>query len=170
MRDTISLSRANSLHPSVRYEVIRLIDEIEAVWPETIKIRIVQALRTITEQNELYAMGRTRGGKIVTNARGGSSFHNYGLAFDFAIMYDKDGNGTYEVLSWDVKYDFDKDGKADWQTVVRKFKSEGWEWGGDFKSIQDDPHLQKTFGYSWRELFAKYNSRDFIPYTNYVNT
>lgn len=169
MRDVISLPRANSLHPAVRYEAIKLIDEVEAAWPVTMKIRIVQALRTIDEQNALYAMGRTKHGAIVTNARGGSSYHNYGLAFDFAIMYDKDGNGTYEELSWDTNYDFDKDGVKDWRSMIDKFKAAGWDWGGDWKSIQDDPHFQKTFGYSWRELLDKYNKKDFIAGTEYIN-
>jgi len=171
MRDAISLERANQLHPAIRQAVINGIKDLETnFFPETVKIRIVQGLRTIEEQNDLYAQGRTKAGAKVTNAKGGSSFHNYGLAFDFALMYDKDGNGTYETLSWDTKTDFDRDGKADWMEVVWYFKTIlKFTWGGDFKSIQDDPHLEKTFGYDWRELFAKYNNKDFIPNTKYVN-
>jgi peptidoglycan L-alanyl-D-glutamate endopeptidase CwlK len=30
----------------------------------------------------LYAIGRTKPGKKVTKAKGGTSYHNYGLAFD----------------------------------------------------------------------------------------
>lgn len=168
MRDTISIGRANQLHPAVRDEVIKLIDEIENAWPQNRKIRIVQGLRTIDEQNALYAQGRSKGGAVVTNARGGSSFHNYGLAFDFAIMYDKDNNGTYEELSWDIKYDSDHDGVSDWRDVVNKFKAAGWEWGGDWKSIQDEPHLQKSYGYGWRELYDKYALKNFIADTEYV--
>ena len=116
----------------------------------------------------MYAQGRTKPGSIVTNAKGGSSFHNYGLAIDFAIMYDKDKNGSYEVLSWDTNYDFDKDGVKDWQEVVIPFKRLHYTWGGDWKSIKDDPHLEKTFGYTWQELFAKYTKKDFIAGTQYV--
>ena len=78
MRDTpISLHRANLLHPAIRQEVIDTIGKIENNnFPSTIKIRIVQSLRTIEEQNELFAQGRTKPGKIVTNAKGGSSYHN----------------------------------------------------------------------------------------------
>ena len=170
MRDSISLERANKLHPAIRLQVIDLINYLELnFFPKTVQIRIVQSLRTIEEQNDLYAQGRTKAGSIVTKAKGGSSFHNYGLAFDFALMYDKDGNGTYECLSWDTKLDFDRDAQADWMEVVRLFKDKGFTWGGDFKSIQDDPHLEKPFGYDWRELFAKYNNKDFIPNTQYLN-
>lgn len=170
MRDEISIERANQLHPAIRAVVISCIELLEdSFFPKTVKIRIVQGLRTIDEQNNLYAQGRTRPGQIVTKAKGGRSFHNYGLAFDFALMYDKDGNGTYETLSWDTKIDFDRDLKADWMEVVRVFKDNKFIWGGDFKSMQDDPHLEKTFGYDWRELFAKYNNKDFITKTKYVN-
>jgi peptidoglycan L-alanyl-D-glutamate endopeptidase CwlK len=99
MRDAISIARVKLLHPAVRDEVARLIGAIEATWPVNMAIRIVQGLRTIDEQNALYAQGRTKPGNKVTNAKGGSSYHNYGLAVDFALLYDKDGNGSYETLS-----------------------------------------------------------------------
>ena len=45
-------------------------------------------MRTWEEQQKLYNQGRTaeskaKGEKIVTNAKPGSSYHNYGLAIDF---------------------------------------------------------------------------------------
>jgi len=169
MRDTISISRVLLLHPAVRQEVMDTIMNLESkAFPKTVKIRIVQGLRTIDEQNALYAQGRTAPGLVVTHAKGGSSFHNYGLAFDFALMYDKDNNGTFEALSWDINYDFDKDGKKDWQEVVQTFKALGYSWGGDWKSLQDNPHIEKTFGHTWKELLNRYNAKDFIAGTNYV--
>jgi peptidoglycan L-alanyl-D-glutamate endopeptidase CwlK len=168
MRDLISVARANLLHPSIRQEVIDTITAVEHTMPPTAKVRIVQGLRTIEEQNELFALGRTKKGSIVTNARGGCSYHNYGLAFDFVWMYDKDGNGSYEALSWDVKYDFDRNGVSDWQQIVQAFKKKGYTWGGDFHSIPDDPHLEKAFGYTWRQLFVLYNEKKFIAGTKYV--
>lgn len=163
MRDKISITRAQLLHPAVRQEVVDLIDKAEAGFPPGIAVRIVQGLRTIEEQNELYAQGRTKPGNIVTNARGGSSYHNFGLAIDFAILIDKDGNGTYDELSWDIKKDNDKDGIADWLEVVKVFEAAGWEWGGRWSSIRDYPHVQKTTfngkKYSWQELFELYKAR-----------
>lgn len=169
MRDYISIQRAANLHPRVRAEVVKLIDEVEAGFPITICVRIVQGLRTIEEQDALYAQGRTKPGKIVTNARGGSSYHNYGLAIDFAILYDLDGNGTYETLSWDLLKDYDKDGQADWQEVVKVFKKAGWGWGGDWKSSKDNPHFEKSFGLTWRTLKQMYDAKQRIPGTPYVN-
>jgi peptidoglycan L-alanyl-D-glutamate endopeptidase CwlK len=83
----------------------------------------------------------------VTNSRGGFSFHNYGLAIDIVLIVDG------KSASWEIKKDFDGDGKADWMEVVAIFKSFGWEWGGDWK-FYDAPHFQKTLGYSVRQLLA----------------
>ena len=166
--EQVSLPRIMLLHPLVRQEVIDCIDESESLLPKNCKIRVVQGLRTKEEQDALYAQGRTTEGKIVTNAKFGQSFHCFGLAIDFALMYDLDGNGTYETLSWDTEKDLDKDGIKDWQEVVVSFKSKGWAWGGDFKSIQDDPHLEKTFGYGWRDLLNLYKKESFIVGTKYV--
>ena len=155
MRDKISEGRVALLHPSVRAEVKRLIEQAESGFPPSMAIRIVQGLRTIAEQDALYAQGRTKPGNKVTNAKGGSSFHNYGLAIDFAILTDTDGNGTYNDLSWDIRRDNDKDGVADWLEVVKIFEAAGWTWGGKWASLKDYPHLQKTFGYTWQQLFEK---------------
>lgn len=169
MRDSVSEVRANELHPAIRKEVIDTITSIEDnSLPLNAKIRIVQGLRTKAEQDALYAQGRTAPGHIVTNAKFGQSYHCFGLAIDFAIMYDKDNNGSFETLSWDENYDFDKDGLKDWQEVVKAFKFLGWTWGGDFKSIKDNPHLEKTFGINWREYLQRFNNKDFISNTNYV--
>ena len=155
MRDKVSEARVALLHPSVRAEVKQLIEKSESGFPPTMAVRIVQGLRTIKEQNDLYAQGRTKPGNVVTNAKGGSSFHNYGLAIDFAILTDKDGNGSFEDLSWDIKKDNDKDGIADWLEVVKVFEAAGWSWGGKWATLKDYPHLQKTFGYTWQQLFEK---------------
>jgi peptidoglycan LD-endopeptidase CwlK len=169
MRDSLSVSRVLLLHPAIRQEVMDTITRLEStVFTPKVKIRVVQGLRTIDEQNALYAQGRTAPGPIVTNAKGGTSYHNYGLAFDFAIMYDKDGNGTFEALSWDINYDFDRDGVKDWQEVVTPFKALGYSWGGDWKSFQDNPHIEKSFGLTWRQLLQRYGAKDFIAGTNYV--
>lgn len=162
MRDPVSFSRVKLLHPVVRDEVARLIGAIEATWPPTMAIRIVQGLRTIKEQDELYAQGRTKPGAIVTKAKGGSSYHNYGLAIDFALLYDKDGNGSFETLSWDIKSDTNNNKKADWMEVVDFFKSAGWSWGGEWHSIKDYPHLEKSFGHSVKELKRRYDAHEVI--------
>lgn len=51
-----------------------------------IDVLVYCTLRDMKEQADLYAIGRTRPGKKVTNARPGSSAHNFGLALDFVPM------------------------------------------------------------------------------------
>jgi peptidoglycan L-alanyl-D-glutamate endopeptidase CwlK len=36
--------------------------------------------------------------------------------------------------------------------IVKIAKLLGWEWGGDFKSRKDNPHFQKTFGFTVKHL------------------
>ncbi|MFK5283429.1 M15 family metallopeptidase, partial [Lacticaseibacillus paracasei] len=64
--------------------------------PKGVRLRFTHTLRTIEEQNYLYSQGRIRSGSIVTNAKGGQSIHNYGLAFDIVILLDEDKNGNFE--------------------------------------------------------------------------
>lgn len=154
--DAITLERIKLLHPKVRQEVLEAYTYVNnKLLGKGVRLRFAYTLRTIEEQDELYASGRTKPGKKVTNAKGGQSIHNYGLAFDIVLLYDKDGNGTFETASWDTKADFDKDKIADWMEVTNYFKSIGWTWGGDWKGFPDYPHFEKTFGHTWKTLKAK---------------
>lgn len=179
MRDSISIPRVQALHPKIALEVQQRIEYVENEFGPYIAVRVTQGGRTFAESDAMYAVGRTiRGqnvrpghpmGDIITNAPAGESFHNYLLAIDFCILYDKDKNGTFESISWDLTKDFNQDGEADWKQVVDAFTSVGYEWGGNWHSLKDNPHLQKTFGYTWQQLLAKYKAGDFIPGTQFVN-
>lgn len=127
---------------AVRIGALKL---VERCYKRGVGIRITQGLRTIEEQNALYAQGRTVfPGPIVTNARGGQSYHNFSLAIDFVLI-----KGGY-----DMKYDGDSDGLADWVEVVTEAKALGFAWGGDWKSFKDNPHFEMTFGLSLADLRA----------------
>lgn len=151
MSDRITLERINLLHPRVKEEAVELYGEIVKALTGRAICRFTHTLRTFAEQDKLFAQGRTAPGKIVTRAKGGQSYHNYGLAIDIALLVDTDRNGTFETASWDTRSDFDQDGRADWMEVVDIFKRYGWEWGGDWRFI-DKPHFQKTLGKSIVEL------------------
>lgn len=148
--DAISLSRLQKLHPKLRDEAIRLFADAECALKGRAKPRITFGLRTMAEQQALYNQGRTTAGNIVTNAKPGASYHNWGLAIDFALIVDG------KTVSWDINRDFDGDHLADWMEVVNIFKAAGWEWGGGWASLKDYPHLQKTFGYKWQTLLKMY--------------
>jgi peptidoglycan L-alanyl-D-glutamate endopeptidase CwlK len=91
-----------------------------------ITIKVISGLRTYDEQNDLYAQGRTKPGKIVTNARGGYSNHNFGIAFDVGVF-----EGS-KYLDESPKY----------KAVGVLGMDLGLEWGGNWKTIQDEPHFQ----------------------------
>ncbi|CDN44260.1 MULTISPECIES: M15 family metallopeptidase [unclassified Paenibacillus] len=131
------------LHPVLDRKKDELISLAAA---KGIKVVITDGFRSSAEQDVLYSKGREGGGSIVTHARGGESYHNYGLAIDFAL---KDRTGD---IIWDMEYDGNKNGKADWLEVVAIAKSLGFTWGGDWPQFPDNPHLQMDFGYSIWEL------------------
>jgi peptidoglycan L-alanyl-D-glutamate endopeptidase CwlK len=121
---------------------------IELAFDAGIEIRITQGLRTIDEQNELFNKGRDSSGnvvnssQVVTQARGGHSYHNFGLAIDFVLI-----KGGY-----DMKYDGNDVPGSDWMEVVNIAKSLGFEAGADWTSFKDYPHFQITFDLSTADL------------------
>ena len=157
--DKITIDRIATLHPKIRERILDAYTHINnKLLGKGVRLRFAYTSRSIQEQDELYAQGRTKlfdnNGKrlgIVTKAKGGQSIHNYHLAWDIVLLLDKDNNGTFESVSWDTKADFDKDGTADWDEVVRYFKSTGAVWGGDWK-FTDKPHFEITFGKTWKDL------------------
>ena len=132
-------ARIKTLHPLVRAKFIQFILKAEKELKK--QLRVTSGLRTIKEQNKLYAQGRTMPGKIVTNAKGGKSYHNFGLAVD--IVEIKNGKALWT--------------NPDWNKISELGKSLGFEWGGDWVSIKDKPHFQVSFGKSTSKLFALYN-------------
>jgi peptidoglycan L-alanyl-D-glutamate endopeptidase CwlK len=144
--DTITLARIELLHPKVRAEAREIYIAICNALKGRAIVRFTQTLRTIAEQDALYAQGRTAPGKIVTNAKGGKSYHNYGAAIDICLIIDG------KEASFDMLKDYDGDKISDWMEAVAIFKTRGWEWGGEFKSIKDAPHFQKTFGFTTVKL------------------
>lgn len=73
----------DDLHPEFRARVNVWLTQCEAA---DIDVLVYCTLRSLEEQARLFAIGRTRPGKRVTNARPGQSAHNYGLALDFVPM------------------------------------------------------------------------------------
>lgn len=110
-------------------------------------IKIISGLRTYEEQDALYAQGRTAPGNIVTKAKGGYSNHNFGIAFDVGVF---EGN---KYLGDSPKY----------KAVGVLGADIGLEWGGNWKTIVDQPHFQLRP--SWasdmpeREMLANLRAR-----------
>lgn len=129
--------RLDQLHPKVKQAKEQLIQNCRK---RNITIQITHGLRTFEEQDKLYAKGRTQPGQIVTNARGGASYHNYGLAIDFVVLDPKT-----KKPNWDKHFDGNQNGRSDWEEVGEEGKKLGFDWGGDWTSFPDYPHLEMTF-------------------------
>jgi len=159
--DAITIERIKEAHPKLRDFLLGQYTEANNLLGKGARLRFAYVYRSNALQDKLYNQKPK-----VTNAKGGQSIHNYGLAFDIVLLYDNDGNGTFEEASWSMIRDFDKDSKADWMEIVNYFKSKGWEHGGDWKSFKDQPHFQikKDNGtsYKWQELKALIDSGKFI--------
>jgi len=99
-------------------------------------VGISSTFRCSAYQDHLFAQGRTRSGRIVTNARGGQSIHNYRLAFD--IFQNIRGR------EWSEPEFF--------ATAGRIWREMGGVWGGDWASFVDRTHCEFTGGITLAEL------------------
>jgi peptidoglycan L-alanyl-D-glutamate endopeptidase CwlK len=104
-------------------------------------VGISSTYRCHKAQNTLYAQGRTAPGRIVTNARGGQSIHNYGLAFDF---FRNVPNAAFADRTPEER-DF-------WDTAGKIWTDMGGEWGGNWTNFVDRPHCQYTGGLTIADL------------------
>ncbi|MGE8205356.1 M15 family metallopeptidase [Heyndrickxia sp. NPDC080065] len=138
-----SITIPTELNPIVKERTNQLIQQAAK---KGITVVITDGFRSAKDQDQLYQKGRTVSGNIVTNAKGGESYHNYGLAVDFAL---KTPSGK---IIWDMKYDGNKNSKPDWYEVVDLAKKLGFTWGGDWPKFKDYPHLQMDFGLSIADL------------------
>lgn len=95
-----------------------------------IELVITSTWRDFEAQDALYAIGRTveKERRAVTNAKGGSSWHNYKCAWDVVPVVS--GKPV-----WDASDPL-------WKEVIKYGKQAGAEAGADWKSFPDMPHFQ----------------------------
>ena len=147
--DKFTSDRIQKLHPSIREEMEKIITECDLALTGKAKVRITQGLRTFKEQDNLYAIGRTKPGAKVTNAKSGQSVHNFGFAVDICLIIDG------KTASWDTVKDWDNDTITDWYECVKIFAKYGWDWGGNWKKFKDLPHFDKRNYNDWKKLSKK---------------
>jgi len=105
-------------------------DFINACEAVGIDVIITSTYRDIESQDACYAQGRTAPGKKITNCKGGDSFHNYRVAFDF-VPTDTKGQPVWN------------DNKL-WAQCGAIGEKLGLTWGGSWVSFQDRPHFQQA--------------------------
>jgi peptidoglycan LD-endopeptidase CwlK len=125
--DEISEKRLSEVYPGLADKVRQMAAQLEA---EGIDIRVTQSLRPWKEQEALYEQGRSQPGEIVTNARPGYSWHQFGLAVDVAPL-------TPQGVDWNTSHPV-------WVRIVAVGESLGLFPGAEFRSFPDWPHFQLT--------------------------
>jgi peptidoglycan L-alanyl-D-glutamate endopeptidase CwlK len=126
----------NELNPKVKVRVEAFIAECKK---QGIDILITSTYRDAESQNALYAQGRTKAGKIVTNAKAGQSWHNWRCAIDFVPLVN---------------------GKAVWNDTALFTRCGviaegcGLEWAGRWKRFREMAHCQFTNGLTLADFQA----------------
>lgn len=155
--DDLTIKRISEAHPKIRTLLLQKYKEANNRLGKGVRLRFSYVYRSPEEQDKLF-LQRPK----VTNSKGWQSIHQYSLAFDIVLMYDKDGDGKFEEVSWDMKRDGDKDGIADWIEVTKVFVDAGFTNGFISNGKKwDFPHFQKDFGLNWRQMKAKIDKGDY---------
>ncbi len=123
----------STLHPKVKPKVEAFLNKSKAAG---IPLLATSGMRDCTEQNKLYAKGRTAPGSVVTNAKCGESSHNFGTAVD--VVPIENGKPNWNSKNWDK--------------IASVGKSVGLSWGGDWKGFKDKPHFEHNFGLSLKQM------------------
>ena len=130
----MSSRKLTDLHPLMQPMVTRLLAGARAAG---IDLLVTCTYRSNAEQAALYAIGRTKPGRIVTNAKPGRSNHN------------TTQNGKPAALAVDVVPL--RDGKPVWSASDPVWKKVGeigekvgLEWAGRWKTFREYPHFQHS--------------------------
>lgn len=126
----------NQLNPNVASLCNQFIAKCKE---QNIDVIITSTYRDYESQDALYKQGRTTSGVKVTNAKGGQSYHNFRVAFDFCPIVG---------------------GKAQWSDTATFTKcgviaeSLGLEWAGRWLKFKELAHCQYTEGKTLQQLRA----------------
>lgn len=132
--------KLTDLHPLMQPLVVDFLARAEMVG---IDLLVTCTYRSDEEQARLYAQGRTKAGKIVTNAKPGQSMHNFrsggnpaSLAVDVVPM--RAGKPVWAA------------GDPIWAEVGLLGEAAGLEWAGRWKRFREFPHFQHPHAKSVR--------------------
>lgn len=124
-----SIDRLSGVHPDLATVVLRAIEISECDFA------VICGMRTLQEQEDLYAQGRTKPGPIVTwsmNSQHLKQKTGHGHAVDLAAWV----NGG---ISWDWDH-YHKIARA-MKTAAKELNTP-IDWGGDWVSKPDGPHFE----------------------------
>ena len=152
MKSKRTIENLGSLNRKALAKFEPFIGQVEArLALKGVTVEVISGLRSWAAQAALYAQGRTKPGKIVTKARPGSSWHNYGLAIDLGLFR----NGVY--------LDERKPAEADklYAEIGKLAGKMGIEWAGNWKTFAENPHFQVTFGLTLADVRARMEAKGY---------
>lgn len=125
------MDKLTGCHPLLIEKVKRILSAMDALgWP----MMVTAGVRSIEEQQLLFAQGRTSPGKIVTMCDGVKKPSNHqpksdGLGHAADLVFIVDGKP-----SWDLK--------LHWDLLGEMAMALGLTWGGSWANIHDMPHVE----------------------------
>lgn len=153
--DPVSEQRLSQIHAALAAKARQLCALASAQSPQIV-IRVTQGLRTFEEQGALYDQGRIKPGTpcthngqtwpvgtckqhpyglVVTNAKPGQSWHNFGLAFDVAV--DALQHSPVFVPDWNATH-------PTWRRLIQLGQQIGLDCGALWRTFPDTPHFELT--------------------------
>ena len=127
------------LYPDLKDKVLALQN---VMAEKKMPVKIFQTWRSAKEQDDKYQQGRSKPGKIITNARGYQSYHQYGLAAD--IIFERYGWNP-PSLAW-------------WFELGKEGKKLGLVWGGDW-DLKDYAHFEWHPFFTWQDLISFFTDK-----------
>ncbi len=124
------------LHPAFRKKLAAV---AEALASRGMEALITDGFRSFAEQDLLFAKGRSAPGPKVTDARGGLSNHNYGVAVD---MYPVLEGRVFTDTPTGNKKHLAPRFKEVQQAIVDVVEGLGLTSGVHFHNLVDTPHVQ----------------------------
>lgn len=122
------------VHPDLIARLSKVYVAMQAIgWP----MKPIAGVRTLVQQQHLYAMGRTVPGVIVTNADGVTHPSNH------QVHEDGYGHAVDSVFQGDDPYlEADPQAVLKWATYGACVRAVGLIWGGDWTGLKDRPHAE----------------------------
>lgn len=128
----MSSRKLTDLHPQMQPMVTRFLANARTAG---IDLLVTCTYRSNEEQAALYAIGRTKPGRIVTNAKPGRSTHNNTLdgkpaALAVDVVPLRDGKPVWSASD------------PVWKRVGEIGEKVGLEWAGRWTTFREYPHFQ----------------------------
>lgn len=128
--DPHRLVRLRGCHPDLQARVRALIDVLAS---DGLDLVLTQGVRSVAQQQALFAQGRSKPGKIVTMCDGVSKVSNHQPKSDgFGYAVDVAWRTSRGDITWE----------GPWYRLGTLASAHGLVWGGSWLNFPDRPHLE----------------------------